>query len=965
MLIERHLTVNQTFYAMKHQGFILSIIACLFSLASHAQVTPQSQMEPLSRGVIAMPAQSGQGIFISWRLLGTDPASTTSFDLLRDGVTIASNLKHQTNYTDPDGTSASKYSVVTRRNGEVVETTTAISPQSDVYRVLQLDRPADGIDDLTHQPYSYTPNDCSVGDVDGDGEYEIIVKWQPSNKTDNGSTNWHPGKEYIDCYKLDGTKLWRIDMGINILAGDHQTQMLVYDFDNDGCSEIILRTAPGTKDGKGIYVNQKADDPQIQQASNTKDWRSTTLGTIAGGQEYVTIFKGLTGEAIHTIFYNPNRDGGYKGEASGTTFDWDDRNPQTDYTATYGNRGNRFLAAVAYLDGPNQRPSAVMCRGYYTQAYLWAVDFKNNKLTPKWLHASVSKTKVEVTNANGVKTTHNYNSNTFGTSDSYTAYGQGNHNLSVADVDGDSCDEIIYGAATIDNDGNLLYSTGLGHGDALHVADLIPSRPGYEVLRCCETSPYGLEIHDARTGSKIFHQQASKDTGRCIAANVSDQHEGYEFWGSTGNSIRETASGNFENFSNITPSSMNFRIFWDGDLLDELFDGAYDRDTQRAYPKITKWSANGTMDTALTYNGSQSCNGTKATPCLQADILGDWREEIVMWNIDNPSQLNIISSNIPSDYRVPTLMHDHNYRLAVAWQNVSYNQPPHLGYYLPNADFTCEGDEPLPSVYSYTVCEKAGDNIMRTTTGEDEPNQVVSVPYRRYNVNDGKLYVKEPTGGDKRLEYNHYFTLNSDQQMEILNYQPTDISNVVFLAEAEDIPGMTLCDNNNMRVRSSNSAAAYVASSSVGFTTLTPGAYQLTAFIHDTSKTPNSYWKFLAGNKEIANFNCTVVNIQEFHSEVFTITQPTTLYIPQCGNTRSGVDLIYVTRVPIIGDVNGDGTISVSDVMSLVSFILDIETDNFIIENADINGDGLYSVTDVTILVDLVLEGNVGTDTSE
>ena len=943
---------------MKKQVFLLSIFACLFSVATQAQVTPQSQMEPLSRGVIAMPAQLGQGIFISWRLLGTDPASTTSFDLLRDGVTIASNLGHKTNFTDPDGTSASTYTVVTRQNGEVVETTTAVSPQSDVYRVLQLDRPADGIDDLTNQPYSYTPNDCSVGDVDGDGEYEIIVQWQPSNKTDNGATSWHPGKEYIDCYKLDGTKLWRIDMGVNILAGDHQTQILVFDFDNDGCSEIILRTAPGTKDGRGNYVNQKADDPEIRQASNTKDWRSPTQGTITGGQEYLTIFKGLTGEAIHTIFYNPNRDGGYKGEATGTVLDWDDRDNRQDYAATYGNRGNRFLAAVAYLDGPNQRPSAVMCRGYYTQAYLWAVDFKNNKLVPKWLHASVSKNKVEVTNANGVKTTRTYNSNTFGTSDSYTAYGQGNHNLSVADVDGDGCDEIIYGAATIDNDGNLLYSTGLGHGDALHVADLIPSRPGYEVLRCCETSPYGLEIHDAQTGAKIFHQQASKDTGRCIAANVSDQYDGYEFWGSTGNPIRETASGNFENFSNITPS-MNFRIFWDGDLLDELFDGAFNSDLQKAFPKISKWSANGIAETELYYNGSQTCNGTKATPCLQADILGDWREEIVMWNIDNPSQLNIISSNIPSDYRVPTLMHDHNYRLAVAWQNVSYNQPPHLGYYLPNADFNCEGAEPLPSVYSYAVYETADNSIMRTTTGENEPGQVISVPYRRYNVNDGKLYVKEPSGGDKRLEYNYYFTLNSDQQTEVINYQPTDISNVVFLAEAEDIPGMTLCNNNNMRVRSSNSAAAYAASGSVGFTTLPPGAYQLTAFIHDTDKTPNSYWRFLAADREIANFNCTIVNMQEFHSEVFTIRQPTTLYIPQNGSARKGIDLIYITRVPLLGDVNGDWTISVADVMVLINYILDLNTDTFIIENADVNGDGSISVSDVTALVDLILEGDV------
>ena len=949
--------------AMKYLRFSLCVIACLFFVTTQAQVTPTSQMEPLTRGIIAMPAQSGRGIFISWRLLGTDPASTTSFDVVRDGTTIASNLGYQTNYTDADGTSESKYRIVTRRNGEIVETSAEVSPQSEVYRVLQLERPADGIDDLTNAPYSYTPNDCSVGDVDGDGEYEIIVQWQPSNKTDNGDTKWHPGKAYIDCYRLNGTKLWRIDMGINILAGDHQTQILVYDFDRDGKAEIILRTAPGTKDGQGKYVNQVADDASIRNADNNKDWRAKNFGTIQGGQEYLTVFEGATGKAIHTIFYNPNRDAGYGGEASGTVFNWDDRSGKSDYTATYGNRGNRFLAAVAYLDGPDQNPSAVMCRGYYTQAFLWAVDFKNNKLSQKWLHASVSKTKVEVTNANGVKTSYNYNSNTFGTSDCYTAYGQGNHNMSVADVDGDGCDEIIYGAATIDNDGKLLYSTGLGHGDALHVADIIPNRPGYEVLRCCETSPFGLEIHDAKTGAMIFHQSASKDTGRALAANISSDYEGLEFWGSTGNPPRESASGNFNSFTNETPS-INFRIFWDGDLQEELFDGALDTETGIAHPTIMKWSGSGFMSTPVEYNGSQTCNWTKATPCLQADILGDWREELIMWNINDPSQLNIISSNIPSNNRVPTLMHDHNYRLGVAFQNVSYNQPPHLGYYLPNCDFSCEGTVPPPPItYAYSVNETVDDEIVRTTSGEEEANSIVSVPYRRYNLHDWKLYLKGPSGGSKRLEYNHYFNLMTYDQVENLSYEPTDIDNVVFLAEAEDIPGMTLCDNGNMRIRSSNSAAAYVSSGQVGFTTLSPGTYQLTAFIHDASSSnPSSDWSFLAGDTEIANFHCTVVNIQEFQSATFTITQPTTMYIPQCGNARRGIDLVYITRMPLPGDVNRDGLLNIFDVTALINIILKNDiSEPYIFPQydhiaADFNSDNSINIFDVTKLIDAILK---------
>ena len=483
-------------------------------------------------------------------------------------------------------------------------------------------------------------------------------------------------------------------MGVNIFAGDHHTQMLVYDFDGDGRAEVILRTGPGSLDGQGNYVNQVADEEEIRKADNHKDWRSPYYATITGGQEYLTVFEGKTGRAIHTIFYNPNRDAGYGGAADGTQFNWDDRSGKKDYVASYGNRGNRFLAAVAYLDGPDQRPSAVMCRGYYTQSFVWAVDFDGKKLTHKWLHASVSRTEVQLTDEQWNVKSRTYKSNTFGLGDSYTAYGQGNHNLSVADVDNDGCDEIIYGAATIDHDGWLLYATGLGHGDAMHVADIIPDRPGYEVYRCCESSPYGSALYDAKTGEKIYHREAGGDTGRGIAADIMAEHRGLEFWAAKGQSPRESASGEFNVVSENSPS-INFRIYWDGDLQDELFDGSLDSNTGLCSPNIQKWNGKGFDRVDIGYNHSQTCNWTKATPCLQADILGDWREELFMWNYEDPSQMNIITTNIPSDYRLPTLMHDRLYRLGVAWQNVAYNQPPHLGYYLPDADFSTTGIESI------------------------------------------------------------------------------------------------------------------------------------------------------------------------------------------------------------------------------------------------------------------------------
>ena len=671
------------------KGFITRLFLLLsLPLSVWAQSEPfgTPQMEKLTRGVVALPGEDG-GQFISWRMLGTDPMNTT-FDLVRDGKVIALDIKNSTSYTDMLGTDESNYQVVVRVGGEVVETTEAVKPWKQVYNVIQLNRPKDGVDEVTGEPYFYTPNDCSTGDMDGDGEYELVVKWEPSNTINYGSEGKHSGNEFIDCYRLNGEQLWRIDMGKNIQVGSSFTQFLVYDFDGDGCAEVIMKTAPGTLDGKGNYVNLVADDADILAADNLKDWRDSTTALIKGGQEYLTVFKGLTGEAIHTIFYNPNRDGGWGGEPDGTHLNWDDREGREDYVAFYGNRGNRFLVTVAYLDGKDKLPSAVMCRGYYTYSYLWAVDFKDGKLQPKWLHASMSKTEVVRTDANGKQESRTYETNTFNDERGYnTAYGQGNHNLCVADVDGDGCDEIIYGAAAIDHDGWLKYSTGMGHGDAMHLADIIPSRPGYEVLKCLETEPYGLVLFDACTGEKIFHQEAWKDTGRALMGNISADYDGYEFWGATGNSPRETESGNFEMFYETAPST-NFRIYWDGDLLDELFDGNLNTENGISYPSIEKWKDSVFVEIDMTYNGSQTCNWTKATPCLQADLFGDWREELIMWNYNDPSQLNIFTTNIPTDYRVPTLMHDHNYRLAIAFQNTTYNQPPHLGYYLPDADFS-------------------------------------------------------------------------------------------------------------------------------------------------------------------------------------------------------------------------------------------------------------------------------------
>lgn len=672
--------MNQKVYSL-----LLAALSLGGSTPSWAQVTPVSQMERLDRGLIVVPADKGE--FVSWRLLGTDDDDATTFDVLRNGVAIAQNLSSATSYTDKSGTSANSYQVVTRVNGVAVDTTRTVKPWGERYLNIKLDRPAGAAG------YSYTPNDCSVGDVDGDGQYELFVKWDPTNSKDN-SQSGKTGNVYIDCYKLDGTKLWRVDMGQNIRAGAHYTQFLVYDFDGDGRAEMICKTAPMGKDGQGHYITEAATDPEIRAMSNTVSYRDSK-GRIMSGPELLTVFKGLTGAAVHTIYYNPNRAGGLNATASypSSSSFWGD---------SYANRSERYLATVAYLGGPNEHPSAVMCRGYYTRAYLWAVDFDGKELKTRWLHASVSNSRVEHYDSALNKTVKTYTTNTCGKGSHHTAYGNGNHNLSCADVDGDGKDEVVWGQCAIDDDGQLLYSVGYGHGDALHLSDLNPDRPGLEMFAVHEenVAPYGWDIHDAATGEVLLSGTGKSDNGRGLAADLDAGNRGFEFCSSNDRSIRSAQTG--EQIS-ARSTSVNFRVYWDGDLQDELLDGG----------KIDKWNGNGTSRLYIggknlyDIHSSKSCNSTKSTPCLSADILGDWREEVILWSGTDSASLNVFSSTEPTSFRVPTLMHDHVYRLGVAWQNVAYNQPPHLGYYLPDRFAT--RFEPLAGAMEQTI--NLGDSI--------------------------------------------------------------------------------------------------------------------------------------------------------------------------------------------------------------------------------------------------------------
>lgn len=734
---------------------LISFFTCCV-LTTQAQTTPVSQMERLDRGVVALPSKSS-GIFISWRLLGTDDERTV-FDVLRDGEVIAEDLSTATCYVDTKGKSTNTYQIVTKLNGEVVETSDGITPWTEPLLQLPLVRPAAGSD------YTYSPSDCSAGDVDGDGQYEIFVKWDPSNAKDN-SQGGITGNVYLDCYRLDGTRLWRVDLGQNIRAGAHYTQFMVYDFDGDGRAEMMCKTAPGSKDGKGKYVNQAATRSDIKSASNTTSHRNSD-GRIVSGQEYLTVFDGLTGAAIHTIFYNPNRDTGYGGEASGT-FNWDDRSGKSD-KANYGNRGERYLAAVAHLGGPDANPSGIFCRGYYTYAFVWAVDFDGEELKQRWLHSSKTKTSYTVTDAAQKTKTYAAPASTTG-GGSRTMYGNGNHNMSVADVDEDGRDEIVWGSAALDDDGTLLYATGFGHGDAIHLADHNPENPGLEVFEVHEEKgTYSWDLHDAATGAILLKGgNEGKDNGRGMAAQLDAAHRGSYFSSADERSQRSAVTGQI---ASSVSASLNFRIYWDGDLQEELLDGA----------NVSKWTANGVNNLALrgktldNYYNSSSCNGTKSTPNLQADLFGDWREEVILWNGQTASTLNIFTTNEPTTYRVPTLMHDHTYRMGVAWQNTAYNQPPHLGYYLP--------DRFAPAI---TFVE---NSPMEQTIRLGEDIQPITVQYNDYanSVSVDSTYTPtEQRRGLYTAEFSR--TMQAAEHQIVVTGTPTEVGDyrLVFKATAK------------------------------------------------------------------------------------------------------------------------------------------------------------------------------------
>ena len=596
---------------------ILCLLALLLGLSAAAQTAydfSQLRMEDLGRGVIAV-RQSPAEVFVTWRFLTEDP-DNIKFNVFRDGVKVnAKPVAGVTYFVDANAsTAAARYEVRPASGKGKSGSFTLPADAPTGYLPIALDIPDPSFMPIGGQGV-YSPNDCSVGDVDGDGEFEIFLKWDPSNSRDNAH-NGYSGEVYIDCMKLSGERLWRINLGRNIRAGAHYTQFIVYDLDGDGCAEMVCKTSDATVDGTGAIIGDWIAD--------YREHNSKTQGRIMKGNEYLTVFNGRTGAAMATVDYVPGR---------GENGSWGDRN---------ANRSDRYLAAVAYLDG--KHPSVVMCRGYYTRATLAAWDWDGKELKLRWFFDSHSD-------------------------DALKAYdGQGNHNLRVADVDGDGCDEIVYGSCCIDHDGKGVYSNGLGHGDAMHIGQMVPGSKKLQVWIGHENRGVGSALVDAATGEIIYRIPSNVDVGRSMAADIDPTNPGWEMWSS--------ASGGLRNYKGDLigkqPISNNFAVWWDGDLTRELLD----RNQVQKYNPATKET-----EVIREFEGATSNNGTKSNPALSGDLWGDWREEILLRSEDN-KELRLYVSTEPTQYRFHTFLQDPVYRTSIATENICYNQPPETGFYF-------------------------------------------------------------------------------------------------------------------------------------------------------------------------------------------------------------------------------------------------------------------------------------------
>lgn len=591
---------------MTYKKFLLAaVLVFTMVLSAHAQRT----MDKLDRGLVAV--QTSGGVFCTWRIFGEEYYDVT-YNIYRNGTKLNSEPLTVSNYTDNGGSASSTYQVEAVVRGTAQAKCDPVKPWSQEYLEIT---PNHG--SLTS---TYVPNDVCCADVDGDGEIEILMKFDNQSWANKSYQKSGYNGEYfiMEVYKLDGRKLWWIDWGPNMADFQNNEQNIIaYDWDGDGKAEAVLRASDGTKihtsTGQVITIGDASKN--YLGGTNEGQW------FVHQGDEYLLYLNGETGEVIDQIEYPLKRL--EPGETDLATA-WGDG---------YGHRSTKHFFGAPYLDG--RTPSIFIARGIYTRHKMVALNVSGGRLTESW----------------------RWECNEAGS----PWYGQGYHNFGIADVDWDGRDEIVFGSMVIDDNGSGLSTTGLGHGDAQHCGDFNPYVHGQEIFACNEDNPAN-NYRDATT-SKIYYRKAGGgDDGRSNCGNFSNNYPGC--LGSSGHDLPVSTVYN-EHVGIGSNISVNFRIYWNGDLCEELFDGNIS-----------------SFDTGRSWNlpGGLTNNSTKATPCYQGDILGDWREEVIMRTSDNKFRIYTTTEETP--WRNYTLWHDTQYRNAMVWQMCGYNQPPHVSYFL-------------------------------------------------------------------------------------------------------------------------------------------------------------------------------------------------------------------------------------------------------------------------------------------
>lgn len=640
--------------------FIFSALALLLMTLSAVAQRPTDRLD---RGLVAIPANanggSGSGIFVSWRIFAEEYYDVT-YNLYCNGSQIAKGLK-VSNYTHTSGTTSNKYQVAAVVKGVEQELCEAVSCWSSGYKDIPMAKVENRNGaDVTAQ---YIVNDVSLGDVDGDGVAEFIVKRNYTGSdlnTTGNTTNFH----HYECYNLKGERLWWIDLGPNMMAGpDEQWDIVAFDWDQDGKAECIMRGADNmiihTATGETINVGSMSYvAPRDQYTCN--------------GNEYLLYINGETGEPYNIsgnaskpwITYPLPR---YESGESDYVTTW---GPMTNNKPDGGHRSSKHYFGAPFLDG--RKPSIFLGRGCYTRHKMVALDVDpvTHLLTERWRWAN-----------NG------------GWSDPW--FGNGYHNFGIADVDEDGRDEIVFGSMIIDDNGKGLSTTGLGHGDAQHCGDFDPYRKGLEFLACNEDEP-NMNYRNATTSKIYYRSQGTVDDGRALCGNFSNDFPGCMGRSVNSGLISTVADRLIENGPStggtndgLYWSHLNFRIYWTGDLLEGILDSP---GTER---EAVVWTVK--SGRVFQSSGCKLNNDSKNNPCAQGDIFGDWREEIVVRTGDN-AYLRIYTTPQPTAYRIPTLWHDHQYRNAMVWQCVGYNQPPHTSFFLGEM----EGITQAPPPYTMT-----------------------------------------------------------------------------------------------------------------------------------------------------------------------------------------------------------------------------------------------------------------------